>query len=104
MHDVTAPGTRLLEVGVVEEEVDRLATELEERGLERGRRRLHDPAAGGGRAREGHHVDVGRRGDDLTHQVVAAADDVDDPRWDLGLFGEEPGDACGVERRVRAPA
>ena len=52
-----------LEVGVVEQHVGRFAAELLVYALDRGGRVARDFGAGAGRAGEGHHVDLGVRGE-----------------------------------------
>jgi hypothetical protein len=59
--DADGPGRSQLglEVGVLEDDVGRLAPQLEEETLQRGRALLHDPAAHGGRAGERDEIDPG---------------------------------------------
>ena len=71
---------RLVEVGVVEDHVGRLAAELQRHPLDRRRGQLGDPPAGPGRAGERDHVDVGVGGDRLADDRAGAGDQVEDAR------------------------
>src|SRR5690606_30077535 len=66
---------RLVDGGVVEDDVRRLAAQLEGELLARARRRLGDRAADRGRPREGHLVDV-RVVDEGRARVTRTRDDV----------------------------
>ena len=83
------------EVGVVEQDVGRLAAELERDPLDALGRQLHDPPAGPGGAGEGDHVDLGVRGDRFT-------DDRPDPADQIEHAGREPHlvDDVGQDERV----
>ena len=104
----------MLEVGVVEDHIGRLATELEGNGLDGLSRQLAHPLASTRRARERHHVDVGVGGDGLAHDGAGACyqveharrepDIVDDLSEDEGvegrdLAGLQDDRAAGRERR-----
>lgn len=83
------PADGLLDVGVVEDDVGRLAAQLERHALEvGGRGGLHDGAADGGRAREGDLVDVHVRRDGGARDLAEARDDVDDAGGEAGLLDE----------------
>ena len=64
----SAPSTACVHVGVLEDDVRRLAAELERRLLDRAGGELHDPPADDGRAGERDLVDVGVRGELLAHR------------------------------------
>ncbi len=65
------------EVGVVEHDVGRLATELEGDPLDGAGGHLGDPLAGPGRAGEADHVDAGMGGDRLADDRTGAGDQVE---------------------------
>ena len=74
-----------LEVGVVEDDVGRLAAELLRDPLHRRRRGAGDLDAGAGRAGERHHVDVGVRGERRADVDAVAVDEVEHARRHAGL-------------------
>ena len=93
-------GTDGREIGVLEDDVGRLAPELQEDLLHRVRRLGHDAPAGDRRAGEGDHVHPGVGGEDLAHQVVGRGDHVDHAGGDVGLLGDEPAQEGGRPRGV----
>jgi ParB family chromosome partitioning protein len=94
---------RRVHVRVLEDDVRRLAAELERELLDRRRGQLHDPPPDHGRAGERDlvHVRVGR--ELLAHRGAAAGDDVDHALGQVGLV-EQLGQAQRGQRRVRGPA
>src|SRR5205814_6321257 len=70
-------GGRALEIRVGEDDVRRLAAELERDALDRLRRDLADPTPDGGRAREGDLRDVGVRDEPLADHAPWPGDDVE---------------------------
>ena len=68
------------EVRVFEDDGRRLAPQLEEQPLHRLRPLFHDPLADHGRAGERDQVDLRRKRQLLTHEVIRRGDHVDDPR------------------------
>ena len=89
---------RLLEVGVVEDHVCRLAAKLERDALDARRRDFADATAGTRRAGEREHVDVGVRGERLADRRPVAGDEVEDPRRQADRV-DDLGEHEGVERR-----
>ena len=98
---------RLVEALVIQggqQDVGRLAAQLERHPFDGGRRHLLDPTPGPGRAGEAHHVDIGVGGQRLAHHRPGAADQVEHPGGyadgvdDLGQGeGVEGGDLAGFE-------
>lgn len=106
------PVDGVLDVGIVEDDVGRLAAQLERDLLQVGRRRcLHDLSADTRGAGEGDLVDVHVGGDGGTGGPSEARDDVDDAWGEAGLLDKlcchEGGEGCllgglqddGVTRR-----
>ena len=89
----------LVDGSVVEDDVRRLAAELERDLLGRPRRRLRNRPPDGCRAGEGDLVDI-RMVDECGTGVPGARDDVDDPRGQVGLLEdlreEERGEGRGL--------
>src|SRR5262249_26237864 len=79
------------EVGVGQDHVGGLATELERDPLDRGRGDLAHALAGRGRTGEGDHVDVGVGRDRLAHHRAVPDHEVVDAARDPGL-GEQLGE------------
>ena len=75
----------LLEVGVLEDHVRRLASELERHALDRSSRALHDEASDLGRPREGDLRDVRVLDEALPDDRALADEHVDDAVGDPGL-------------------
>ena len=93
---------RLLEVGVVEDDVGRLPSELEHHPLEVARGQGRHPAAGGRRAGERHQVDP-RVGDQRLPHPTPAGDDVEHARRQshlVGRVGQDEGGEGGQLRRL----
>jgi ParB family chromosome partitioning protein len=90
---------RGLEVGVVEDDVGRLAAELERDALQVAGRRPHDLVTDFGRAGERDLVDVGMRGDRRACGLAESGDDVDHAGRDAG-FLEQLAEAQRRERRL----
>ena len=100
-----ADEARPLEVGVVEHDGGRLAAQLEEQALHRRGALLHDPPADRGRAGERDEVDLAATA--TSSSATTLSDGVTTfttPGGDVGLLGDQPTEARGVERRVAAPA
>ena len=93
-----AIGDGLLEVGVLEDDVGRLATELEGDGLHRLRRQLAHALARAGGAGEGDHVDAGVSCDRLAHDGPGARHEVEDTGRQA-YFVDDLGQDEGVEGR-----
>lgn len=93
------PVDGVVNVGVVEDNVGRLAAQLERDLLQVGRRGgLHDLPADDGGAREGDLVDVHVRGDGGTGGLAEARDDVDDSRGEPSLLDVLCRDEAGQGR------
>ena len=88
-------GQHGLERSVVEHDMGRLPAEFEEHLLDRGRRALHDAAAGGSRAGEGHHVDARIGGQHFAKHVVGRGHHVEHARGQVGLLRRESRDQRG---------
>ncbi len=93
------PRDRVLNVGIVENNVGRLAAELKgdllQVGLGCG---LEDGSANDGRASEGDLVDVHVRGNGCTSSLTKSRDDVDDTSGDTSLLAEGGGKQTGQRR------
>ena len=90
----------LVEIGVGEDDVRRLAAELERYALQVARaRRLHDEVADLGRAGKRDLVDVGVRRDRGTGGLTQAGHDVDHAGWNAD-FGDELPETQRRERRL----
>jgi hypothetical protein len=61
---------------------------------------FHDPLADGGGAGERDQVDLRGQRELLAHQVIRSGHNVDDTRWDVGVFGDQPAEPGRIERRV----
>ena len=85
-----APGTAGVEVGVGEDDVGRLAAELERHALEVAGRGLDDLLAGQVRAGEGDLVDVRMRGQRRAGGLAVAGHDVDHARRHAGFEHSSP--------------
>ena len=104
LADAVADGRlEVLVVEVVEQDVGRLAAELEGDALEGVGRRLGDALAGPGRAGERHHVDVGVRDDGLADDGAGAGDEVEHAGGQADVV-DDLGEDVGVERRDLASA
>lgn len=94
------PGDGVVNVGIVEDNVGRLASKLEGDPLEVGAGGgLHDGATDNGGASEGDLVDVHVCGDGGTGDLAEAGDDVDDTRGEASLL-DELGGVQGRERSL----
>src|SRR4029453_13557815 len=91
----------LLEVGVLQHDGGRLATELEEQALHRRRALFHDSLPDQRRARKGDEIDLRGERELLANQVVGGADDVDDAWWDVRALHDQATEARRVEGSVR---
>src|SRR5690606_21081926 len=91
-HD--AVGNHLLEVDVVEQDIGRLAAQLQGHALDGLGAVLHDLAAGTGGTGKGHHVDIRVRGHGRTHGGAITIDQVEYPGRYAGFiqhFGQQQG-------------
>ena len=87
------PRDGVVDVGVLEDDVGRLAAEFEGDLLQVGAGGgLEDGAASDGRASEGDLVNVHVRGDGGTSSLAETGQDVDDTWWETDLLGEVGGD------------
>lgn len=95
---LVGPLDGLVEVGIVKDDVGRLATELEgdllEVALGSG---LHDHTTDGSAAGEGNLADLGVAGEGITSNGTVASDDVDNT-WGEASLDDELGDLEGRER------
>lgn len=83
------PRDGLLDIGVVEDDVGRLSTELQGDLLQvRGGSSLHDSASNQGRASEGDLVDVHVGGQGSTGGLAETGDDVENTRGEASLLDE----------------
>lgn len=81
------PGDGVVDIRVVEDDVRALAAQLQGDLLQvRSRGRLHDLTAHDGAAGEGDLVDIHVRGDGRTGDLTEPGENVDDARWETGLF------------------
>ena len=91
-------GDRRVEVGIVQQDVGRLAAQFLVDALDRVGRGLRDEDAGAGRAREGHHVDVRMACDGLADSRAVAVDEVEDAGRHAGLVEDLREDESGERR------
>jgi hypothetical protein len=97
-HALHATGDRGLEVGVVENDVGRLAAEFLGDALDGIGGGLGHQDAGAGRAGEGHHVDIGMRAQRRADTRAVAVDEVEHAGRHAGGMQHFSEDR-GVERR-----
>ena len=95
---------RRVEVGVVEDDVGRLAAELEERPASWWRRPSHDALPDGSRAGEGDHDRPRAKRQILAEQVIRRRDDVDARLAEIGLLCDRADRAAWRSTACPAPA